>query len=134
MIVYAQDPALLDFANRVLGVKFDPAQSAWMAKTDGQSIEAVIVYTRFSPHNCEMSIATNGERKWATREFLRACYRYPFVQMGLRRITAVVEEDNSKSLNMCRRLGHAEEARLKHWFGEKDGIVFRMTKDTCKWL
>lgn len=135
MITFAQDSALLAFANAVLGVRFDPAQSSWISNLheDG-SPSAVVVYTRFSTHNCEMSIATDGSRKWATREFLRQCYRYPFIQMGLCRVTGVVEDGNERALRLNRALGHVEEARLKAWFGDKDGIVFRLLKDECKWL
>lgn len=134
MIVLDQDPRLLEFAKRILKVKFDPSQSAWISLIDGEDIEAVVVYTRFSTHNCEMSIATNGGKTWATRRFLKACYQYAFDQMKLARISVVIEEDNEPSLNLCRKLGHVEEGRLKSWFGAKDGVLMRMTKTECKWL
>lgn len=135
VITTEQHLALLAYANQVLGVQFDPAQCAWISQLhDDGSIAAVVVYSRFSVHNVEMSIATDGRRSWATRAFLRACYRYVFVQMQKTRITVVIEEDNEKSLAMCRKLGHVEEGRLKCWFGSKDGIVMRMLKEECKWL
>ncbi len=133
MIVTDQDPRLLQFASDVLRVRFDPAQSAWISSVD-EEVEAVVVFTRFSPFNCEMSIATNGKKRWARREFIRACYRYPFVQRGLARITVVIEDGNEPSLSLCRKLGHVEEGTLKSWFGPKDGIVMRMLKSECKYL
>jgi RimJ/RimL family protein N-acetyltransferase len=135
LIVFEQDVRLLAFASAVLNVRFDPAQSSWISNVqkDGAPL-AVVVYTRFSPYNCEMSIATDGGRSWATRPFLRECYRYPFVQIGLQRVTGVVEDGNESALRLNRKLGHVEEARLKAWFGDKDGIVFRLLKDECKWL
>lgn len=135
MIVFDQDHALLAFASQVLNVKFDPSQCSWISRLnpDGSPL-VVVVFTRFTPYNCEMSIASDGSRKWYSKEFVSTCYRYAFIQAKLWRITVVIEDDNEKSLKLCRQLGHTQESVLKHWFGEKDGIVMRMTKDTCKWL
>lgn len=134
MISCEQNASWLAFANEILGVDFTAEQCVWISHiADGKPI-AVAVYNRFSKHNCEMSIATDGGRRWATRAFLRTCYLYPFKQMNLRRVSAVVEEKNVRSLNLCRKLGHTEEARLKSWFGEQDGVLFRMMKENCKWL
>lgn len=135
MITTAQNPAWLEWASGVLDVRFDPAQSTWITRLrEDATPRVVVVYTRFSAHNCEMSIATDGDRRWASREFLRACYAYPFEQLKLARITGVVEEDNTRALTMNRKLGHIEEGRLKSWFGTKDGIVFRMCRNECRWI
>lgn len=133
MIEWSQKPEHLQWAGAALGVTFDPDQSSWLANV-GRDLEAVVVFTRFSPFNCEMSIATNGGRTWATRPFLRACYGYAFNQLGLRRVTVVIEEDNSPSLELCRRLGHVEEGRLKGWFGAKSGVLMRMLREECRWI
>lgn len=135
MISLAQEPAWLDWASEVLKVKFDPSAAAWIARLRGDATpHAVVVYTRFSPFNCEMSIASDGDVRWGSREFMRVCYSYPFIQCNLNRITVVVEEDNERSLVMCRKLGHVQEGVLKQWFGTKDGIVFRMLKEECRWI
>ncbi len=134
MITTEQNPAWLDWAADVLGVKFIREQSTWISKLRDGEPTTVVVYTRFSTHNCEMSIATDGSRHWGSREFMRVAYSYPFEQLGLARITVVIEEDNPQSLTMCRKLGHIEEGRLKHWFGSKDGIVMRMCRDECRWI
>jgi len=124
---------LLQFASDVLRVPLYSTHCKTIANVTDE-IEAVVVYTRFTPHNCEMSIATNGKRTWGTRAFIKTCYRYPFIQCGLNRITVVIEADNDYSLRLCRKLGHVEEGCLKEWFGSKDGIVMRMLKSECVWL
>lgn len=135
MIIFEQRLEYLDFANRVLGVDFTPGMITWITKLapDG-SIAAVVVFNFVTTYNCEMSVASNGRARWAMRDFLSHCYGYAFNQLGLVRVTAVVEDDNEKSLTMCRKLGHVEEARLKNWFGTKDGVVMRMLKEECKWI
>lgn len=137
MISHTQNPEFLVWANRVLDVEFkpDPNTTVWITRLNANgSISAVVVYSDFREFNCEMSVASDGKSTWATREFLGVCYRYPFNQMKMRRVTAVVQDDNSASLRMCRKLGHVEEARLTNWFGEHDGIVMRMLREECKWL
>lgn len=135
MIIFEQRAELLEFANRILEVKFNPAQCVWISRLneDGTPL-VVVVFDRFSPYNCEMSIASDGTRRWYSREFVGICFRYAFNQMKLNRVTVVVEEDNEKSLKMCRQLGYVEEGRLVQWYGDVDGIAFRMLKKECKWL
>ena len=134
MIAYEQNIEWLEWANRILNVTFNARDCVWISNIVNDKPIAVVVYSRFSPYNCEMSIATNGAKTWASRQFLRACYAYPFLQMHLFRITAAVEEQNTASLKMLRQLGHVEEARLSAWFGEQDAILFRMKKEECKWI
>lgn len=125
----------LEFANRVLDVNYDPRQCTWITcLSNSGEILAVVIYNTFSKFNCEMSVASNGSRRWMSKEFLRVCFRYPFWQLGLTRITGVVEETNSDALRLDRHLGFIEEARLKCWFGSNDGIAFRMLKEECKWI
>lgn len=134
MIYAAQDPALLERAGAVLGVRFDPKACAWVSNvSDDGEVLAVVVYTRFSPWNCEMSVASSSPR-WASRKFIRAAFQYPFQQCRLRRVTAAVEPDNAASIFMLERLGFIREATLAEWFGEKDAHIYRMTRKECKWL
>jgi RimJ/RimL family protein N-acetyltransferase len=134
-ITTAQEPAWLGWAASVLNVKFDAAQSSWITRLNDDGTPcAVVVYTRFSPHNCEMSIATDGGSRWASREFIGVCYRYPFKQLGLSRISIVIEEDNTRSLNLARKLGHVQEGILQQWFGTKNGVLMRMLANECRWV
>lgn len=134
MIYAAQDLAVLDWASKILNVAFDPKQCAWVANvSDSGELLAVVIYTRFSPWNCEMSVAS-ASPKWASRGFIRAAFHYPFKQCGMNRVTAAVEPDNTKSIDMLERLGFVREATLAEWFGDKDAYVYRMTRKECKWL
>ena len=112
-----------------------PNLSAWISRLneDGTPL-AVVVFDRFDEHNCQMHIASDGTKRWYSKEFVSTCYRYAFNQMGLKRVTVVIREDNERSLKMCRQLGHTQECILKSWFGDKDGVLMRMLKTECKWL
>lgn len=134
MIDFTQRPEYLEFANAVLGVAFKPADCAWLASLDAAGrLLGVVIYSRFTPFHCEMSVASNSPR-FLSRSFLNAAFGYPFHQCGHRRVTAVVEDSNTHALQFNKRLGFIEEGRLKKWFGDHDGIVLGMLKEECKWI
>lgn len=134
MIVWEQRLEDLEFVNTVLGVTFIPSETAWLASVDSTGKRlGVVVYNRFSKHNCEMSVAAASAR-FLSKQNLKAFFGYPFYQCQLRRVTAVVEADNKRSLEFCRRLGFVEEGVLRKWFGDQDGIVLGLLKEECRWL
>lgn len=136
MICLEQHPEYFNFASRVLNVQYehgDDCKAIAKLNEDG-SIAAVALFTNFHEHDLEISIASDGGRKWLDRRFLRVVFGYPFAMLQLKRVTGIVEEDNAAALDMDRRLGFVEEGRLRKWFGDKDGIVFGMLAEECKWL
>lgn len=134
MISYDQNIDWLEFANTILDSKLNSSECKWITQLQDGIPVAVVVYSRFTPFNCEMSIATDGSKKWATRTFLRACCDYPFNQLKMRRVTAIVKVGNVASLKTVQALGYIKEAHLSAWFGDIDGIMFVGKKENCKWL
>ena len=134
MIDITQKQEYFDFINNILGVRFDPAQSICIASLCNiGEILGVVVFSRFMDHNCELSVAAISP-KFITRKFLHVLFYYAFITAGKRRITAVVEDGNMIALDMDKRLGFVQEGRLKHWYGEKDGIILRMLREECRFL
>lgn len=106
-----------------------------LAGLRGGRIVFVVVYSHFSARGCELSIATDMRRSWASRRVLRAILSVPFAQWGLGRVSFLVAADNVASLKMMRQLGAVVEGRLRHHFAEDvDGIVFGLLKTECRWL
>ena len=133
MIYAGQDAFLLDWANEKLGVKFDYRDCHWISNIgDNGIILGVVIMSRFSPWNCELSVVSISPR-FLTRELLRVVFNYLFNQIGLVRATSVIETDNEKALKLNRGLGFIDEGLLKNWFGSKDGIVLGLLKKDCKW-
>lgn len=127
-----QDPLLLYRAADMLGVRFRPSECTWMSLHHGTRLVAVTVFSRFAEHHCEISIATWSPR-WGCRRFIAACFDYVFMTAGKRRLNAVCEATNWKSAALLARLGFKQEARLEGWFGETDGLLFRLLNDECRW-
>lgn len=135
MVVLQQIPECIEFVNKMLNVKFTPENARWISNIDEDGkLLGVVVCSRFTPWNCEISAASVSPRAWS-RAMMRAVFTYCFIDCGLSRVTAVVEDGNFTALEFDKRLGYIQEARLKDWYGSgKDGILLRMTKSECKWL
>lgn len=134
ILEWGQVEAHLLFVEQALRVKFDRKNVTWLSSVtaDGEVL-GVVVYSRFSAHNCEMSVVAASPR-FLSRKLLQAFFGYPFNQLQCSRVTAVVETTNPHSYNFNCRLGFRVEGCLRKWFGHCDGIIMGMLKEECKWL
>lgn len=98
------------------------------------SLVAGVVFDHFNGANVHMQVASDGSRKWMNREYLWFCFYYPFEQLKVKRVTALVAESNTDSRRFCERLGFDLEARLKDAHPSGDLFVYVMTPRTCRWL
>jgi len=134
LVTTAQNKEYFDWIGDQLGEKYDPKMCTIITHLDKDGILAVTLFNNFMHKNCEMTIATSSSR-WCTREYLRICFGYAFLQCDLARITFVVELTNDKCLTLCRKLGAVKEGYLKDWFGKgKSGFIFGIYQDECRWI
>jgi len=132
-IIAAQDPRLLAWAQAQLQASWEPGSVRWLAGVAAEPV-FVVVYSRFSARSCELSIATDGTKRWASRRSLRAIFNVPFNQWALRRVTFVCRADNQPSIDLCARLGAVQEGVVRKSFpGDVDGVVLGMLKEECPW-
>lgn len=130
-----QDARLLAWASERLGVTFQPDQCRWVAGLEAGGAVWVVVYSRFSRRGCELTIATDGSKRWASKRSLRLIFGMPFKFWGLRRTTFVVSADNKRSIDMLERLGAVREGTVRKAFdGDVDGHVYGMLREECRWV
>lgn len=101
---------------------------------DGELIAGVI-YDDYNTSNIWMHVAAKPGRRWLTREYLHACFYYPFIQLGVKRISGWVEADNADARRFNEHLGFKQEAVLSN--AARDGgdvIIYRLFKDECKYV
>lgn len=135
MVTTEQDPAYFRWASDILKVEFVPGtgcKALTNLSADGRVL-GVVIYSRFTARNCEMSVASDGSGHWMTREYLRATFGYPFVQCKLQRVMAVVEANNARALALDLRLGFVQEGRLRDWFPDQDGLLLGMLRSECRY-
>lgn len=99
-----------------------------------RQIVAGVAYANWNGPNVECHIASDGSKKWLSRQFLWAIFDYPFNQLGCNRITACVGEQNSQSRNFVVRLGLTLETTLEAAHPSGDLYIYRMWKKDCAWI
>lgn len=101
---------------------------------DGEVIAGVL-YTSFNGSNIIANIAGKDGVQWLNREFLWHIFHYPFVQCGVQRITAFVDDSNLKSKRFVRHLGFGIEAAMIGAATDGgDVVVYAMHKKQCRFL
>lgn len=134
MIDWTQNPVALQYAESLLGVRFDPRAATWLTSCDQSGrILGVVVFSRFTNGNCEITVAARDPR-FISKKFGLAVAFYAFGQLECRRVTAIIAVGNEKSLNLAEQLGFRIEGRLREWYSSGDAFILGLLKDDCKWL
>jgi len=96
-----------------------------------------VVYDNYRPQ--AKSICFSGaldDKNALTRGTIRHVFDYPFNQLGVNRITAMIDVNNDSSIRLARQLGFTHEGTLRQGSPVNCGdlLVFGMLKGECNWL
>jgi hypothetical protein len=116
---------------RIVGVG-EEYQGIGVARDDG--LIAAVLYTLQTERDIVMTVAALPGRKWLSHEFLRVAFGYPFVQLGLRRVSAFVPSTNRAALLLNRHLGFVAEGIMRGAAEDGDLWVLGMLRHECRWL
>lgn len=95
---------------------------------------AGIVFTRVTNVSAEVHLAVTGKHR-GTPELLRIGFDYPFNQLGLKRLTALVREDNRDSRRLVEHLGFVREGLMRRVCTDgANVIVYGMLREECRWV
>lgn len=94
---------------------------------------AGVTYSLFNGGNVWMGIASEDFR-WINRATLWAIFHYPFIQLKVKRISALIDASNHRSQRFVERLGLSREATLVDSAPDGDQYVYRLFASECKWL
>ena len=97
-------------------------------------IVAGVVYADWNGPNVVCHIASDGSRRWLSREFLWTMFDYPFTQLKCQRITVTIGEGNTASRRFVEHLGFELEATLKSAHPSGDLLVYRLWRHQCRFL
>ena len=96
------------------------------------AIVAGTIYEQWNGAQVVCHIA--GVGNWLKRQYLWTIFDYPFNQLKVKRITAPVSSSNTKCRKFLEHLGFTAEATLKDADPGGDLIIYKMTRDECRWL
>lgn len=73
--------------------------------------------------------------KWCNRTSLREIFNYPFEELGLRRVTALIAKKNKRSRRLVEGVGFKYEGNARNYMKNGDDcIIYGMLKKECKWI
>jgi hypothetical protein len=99
---------------------------------NGKPMGAVL-YTNYRQHSIEFSAA--GEPGWMTRATIRQMFSYPFEQLGVYTLLALIKRSNSTARTISRGLGFGELCVIPAGdFKADDIILYGMARDKCPWI
>lgn len=94
---------------------------------------AGVLYEGFNGRNLWMHVAAEPGARWLVRDYLRACFAYPFLVCGVDRVSGYVNESNTLARRFNEHLGFREEARLRGAAPDGgDVLIFAMWKKECR--
>lgn len=132
MITAENQKDLIDWAQERSGFRYRPDAKA-IGSQVGDKLTSVVVYDNFSECDCNMHVVGEGAG-WLTRELLFHGFHYPFVQCGLRRVTALVPAKNEKALKLDLNLGFHYEGCSLQALPDDDIFILGMLRDNCKFI
>lgn len=133
MLLYAHDREMARWAGDRLGISdFGPCRAIGVIRRG--ELAAVAVFHCYRHPNIEISFVT-CDRHWATPQTVRGILRYPFVQLGCKRLTAITERKNQPTVAFLYRLGFRLEGTHPDVFESGDALTFGLLrKDAERWL
>jgi RimJ/RimL family protein N-acetyltransferase len=93
-----------------------------------------VIFNGYNPEGSVNIHMAGFQPGWATRELTREVFRYCFVTLRVKKVFALVPSDNTKALEINRRLGFNEEVVIADVFADCDLVVMSMRRDECRWL
>lgn len=100
---------------------------------DGELV-AGVVYEGYNGVNVWMHVAiAPGAR--LTRDYIRYCFHYPFIELGCKRVSGYVEANNSAARRFDEHIGFKQEAVLKGAATDGgDVILYVMRREDCRYV
>lgn len=134
-VVYGEDRRVCDWvAPQIDEDEFgDDAVGIGLEK-DGELI-AGVVFNNYNKLNIHMHVAAKKGTNWLNRQYLTCCFAYPFVQLGVNRVTGLVRVDNLPAQKFDEHLGFKREGIVRRACPDgTDMILYGMLREECRWI
>lgn len=109
-------------------------QNATMGVLLNQKLIAGVIFNDIRPNVDAWLTIYSTDKRWCIKRVLKCVFGLVFNEMKCRRASVLVSKDNSKSLDMCKRLGFKIEGLLRQYRDNGDDCyVMGMLNEECKW-
>lgn len=136
-LVFNRDEELILWAEKVCpdcAPISRPSTTIGIASSSGE-IMGVAIYMNFIHYDVQICFVTD-DPSWATPGNVRAILHYPFIQLGVKRMTAITNKSNKKARKLLEGVGFALEGT--HPYGD-NGVKTSLTyglysNKAARWL
>jgi RimJ/RimL family protein N-acetyltransferase len=133
MLIFHADDALARWAGDRLGMEIGKPNTAIGVARSGK-IVAAAVFNNFRPPNIEVTFVTSSPR-WASKLAIAAILKYPFKQLGCKRVTAIIEATNQPARAFLCRLGFKLEGIHPDVFVSGSAETYGLlARDAARWV
>jgi L-amino acid N-acyltransferase YncA len=133
-LVYDDQPALLRWAAECIGLRcFRGDAKAFGVMSAGQ-LRAVVVWDTFSEVDCSMHVASRGDGHWLSRDALKMAFGYPFIDLKMRRVTALIPAKNTEAIRFNEHLGFKLEGLCPEAMPDDDIQIRGMLRRECRFI
>lgn len=134
MILYNCDSFVAAWAAQKLGRPVGGAYPRTIGIMRRGELVAAVIYSDYKHPDIHASIVSTTPA-WCTRRALRHILRYPFVQLGCKRVTAVTEATNHPAREFLCRLGFRQEGIHPDARPTGDAVSYGLlARDAARWL
>jgi RimJ/RimL family protein N-acetyltransferase len=127
-------PGVVEWVAKRTGEHGSYGSAVGIGLTQDDRIIAGVVFNEYNGVNMNMHVASDGSKRWMTREYLWTVFDYPFNQAKVNRLTGLVGEGNVEAQLFDEHIGFRLETTLEGAHPSGDLLVYVMWKRDCKWL
>lgn len=110
------------------------AYSQAIAVLKDKEIVAVVIYGHYNGCDIHMSVASTHP-SWCSKKILELLFSYPFLQLGVKRVTAITSENNHHTVKFLKKLGFIQEGRHPQAMPDgSDSLSFGLMKKNCRFI
>lgn len=102
-------------------------------ESDGRLL-AGVVFNEFNGSSMCIHVASDGSKRWMSRELLWFTFHYAFEQAKVKLLLGLVGSKNAESQRLVLHLGFVEEHRIPDAHPDGELIIYRMRREECRWL
>lgn len=119
-----------------------PRPCASIGVTDDERVIAGAVYHGYRTHvvgskkasSIEISLSAE-DKQWGQRFVIKAMLRYPFNQLGVTRLNAMVHRKNKMWRKRLKWIGFREEGILEGWYADGDAVFYGLYREKAtRWV
>lgn len=132
-VIYDQADRVGRWVCERTGGLWSPVDSSALGLEHAGELVAGAIYDSFNGASIRVHLAGDGG-SWLNREFLRAGFRYPFLQLRVRKLIGLVDSSNTRAIRFDEHIGFRLEAVVKDAAPHGDLLIYTMRREECRHL